>query len=809
MTAVVVAWLMALAGQPPTTPAGIVRDPHDRPVDGARVRLICPEREQHSVTVRDGRFAFDPVVSIDQCALTVEKEGFEVARVAVLRRSDRLEVRLQIQAITQAVAVVAPVPAPPAFLSVTLAEADFQRLAPNTALLIEHARLLAGAAATPVVYVDGLPVTTLPPLDQIATVRVNADPFSAEYSDGDVPVVHLTTRAPARQFRGQLGTDGVSFGNRNVLATGAGSSSAALHGSVSVPVPRLPVGVRVDGAVSRLTTRPAIVAELPPSVAAEAVRTVESRDDTVTAGVDVSYGDARGTTGRALVREIRTHSVNAGVGALLVPEAGFASSGRSREIRSTWNRTAARALHEIGLLVVAGSIDLDANSRRRGVVIPGAISMGGSPIARQDTRRVNWLMKHVVRSTAPLPWTAGLIVAGSHHRSRIVPNEAGVLQFPTVTSYESARLGEPTGMLLLARGSSDVSYSGLTAAPFAQKVVVRNAHLDVTAGLRLDAQRAFGLLLTPRLTIAGRWKTLRLAAGTGWFARQIPDTAVLMTLARNDEGQEHLLIPAMSLDDFEPGERPLVPRLRARMDDALVRPREWMQRVMVERAVGRLVPALEYTWSRETRRLGSDRTLESGQWVDVLRSNRERTRHRLQAVTRYAFGRQHIAATYQWTRARDNGDGPSAYADDAGDRRRGWAPTAGIAPHVASVMGSLWLPGAISLHINEAWSSTVPYNVTSGTDDDGDGLFVERGDRARNSGRGLRYHSLSLYGSRRVPVPGQIAGHRFHVTVGVQATNLLDTRNYTSLVSVAGAGSFGRPLAALPGRSVRLLLNVD
>jgi hypothetical protein len=43
----------------------------------------------------------------------------------------------------------------------------------------------------------------------------------------------------------------------------------------------------------------------------------------------------------------------------------------------------------------------------------------------------------------------------------------------------------------------------------------------------------------------------------------------------------------------------------------------------------------------------------------------------------------------------------------------------------------------------------------------------------------------------------------------VQVDNILDRKNYISVGSIAGSSTFGIPLAAYPGRSVRLFLNVD
>jgi len=283
---------------------------------------------------------------------------------------------------------------------------------------------------------------------------------------------------------------------------------------------------------------------------------------------------------------------------------------------------------------------------------------------------------------------------------------------------------------------------------------------------------------------------------------------VLGTLERDGTQQQQFLASEVSLLDLASPDLAPLPTLRARLADGLTRPREILHRVAIERRVGRLTPALELAWARETRRLGSDRLRDEDGWIDVLQSNRASSRQRVLAVLRYTRGSQHLSGSYLWTHARDNG-GSGAYTPGGLPLAGEWAPSAGVAPHTITLLGTLRLPGAVSLNVNEMWSSGAPFNITTGLDRDGNGLFVDRGGRRRNSGRGSPMQSLSLYGYKRLRLPATVGGHRLHANIGVQAANLLNTRNVTSFGSVAGAATLGRALAALPGRSVRTFISID
>jgi hypothetical protein len=128
------------------------------------------------------------------------------------------------------------------------------------------------------------------------------------------------------------------------------------------------------------------------------------------------------------------------------------------------------------------------------------------------------------------------------------------------------------------------------------------------------------------------------------------------------------------------------------------------------------------------------------------------------------------------------------------------------------VVGRFRLPGAVSLTVVEAWHSSTPYNITTGTDPAGlVGLYTFRGGRRRNSGNGPGFNSLSLYASRRIslPLPGKPTGKRIHANVRLRVENLLDNRNYLVVGGVAGSPLLGVPLAARPGRALRVSVSFD
>ncbi len=195
--------------------------------------------------------------------------------------------------------------------------------------------------------------------------------------------------------------------------------------------------------------------------------------------------------------------------------------------------------------------------------------------------------------------------------------------------------------------------------------------------------------------------------------------------------------------------------------------------------------------------------------MDVIESNRSAQRHRLHGRLSYARGKQRLLAYYEWIHSRDNNDGPFGFPEQQDNLGAEWDRSAGVAPHNATLAGYFQLPAAVSLTVTETWHGSAPFNITIATDIARNGLYNDRGGRPRNSGNGPRYNSLSLYVSRRVPVPNAFGRTRRYASVGVNADNLLGNRNYLSLGSVVGSATFGQPLAVMPGRSVRIWLNLN
>jgi hypothetical protein len=540
------------------------------------------------------------------------------------------------------------------------------------------------------------------------------------------------------------------------------------------------------------------------------LQTARSRNQTWSGTLDAYYAPNAPLKARFSYRESHAEAVNLGVGGIVLPEAGSSASFVTREARATMTEVAARFLYEGSLLMSQSQWNSRANTDGVGIMVPGDVVMGGASIAASRTRHTGWTSKHVLRWRSRTPWMVGITMSGTGDSDEHTPNPAGLFEFADLAAYTQGLAGGESATWFVTRGNGSVHCANVRIAPFVQKQLLVADHVEFVAGARADYQSGFGTLVSPRLSMATHWRGFKVRAGAGLFIQDLPNSIFVIALENDGQHLQQFMTSDASLAGAsDPGVR--LTSIRSRLAPDVTRPRELMERVSVERPLGRFVPGIEYTWTRDRHLLGSERRADGTGWLDLFESNRAAERHRLHVQLQYAWKGRHLSAQYEWIRARDNTDGPFSFAERPGNLTAEWARSAGVAPHNVTAMGTFMLPALISLNVTHTWRSSAPYNITTGLDTERNGLFIDRGGRIRNSGDAPSYNSLEVYAYRRIQLPNFLrrASWRIHVNIGVQAQNILDNRNYISIGSVVGAANFGRPFAAFPGRSVRLSLNFD
>jgi hypothetical protein len=785
---------------------GRVVDPQGRVVGGAAVTLGCGAPADERRTDAAGSFRFDRGAGFAGCTVAARAEGF-TAPPAQAVGATPLVLRLGPPALSETLTVRPRegddgLGAFRSIASASVGRAELRSVSENTADLVRYARARAGLSRSVAgqVYVDGLPAGSLPPSATVDRIVVDADPFSAEFADGSEGRVEIATLVPDRKLRLQLGGSGFGRGGGSALDDGAEARSRWWNLGATGPVPRLPLAFSVHTTLADERHDVPLRAAAPGGAeAGPPTAPASSSSSSLRLGLDYSRGD----TTRASISILGSHGrqSNLGLSGTVLPEAAMSLGSDARELRLAFTTRSAGLVHRGGVVGSWSESSMAANSQAPGVSVPGAWTVGGADTAALDARGTRWTAKYVVQSgPGRRYWSAGATVSRTSDSEADVPNPGGRVVFESTRAWADARDGRGGGTWLGARRASRAAWATLELAPFVEADLVQSARVRLRGGLRADCQSGGGTLLSPRLSGAALWRGATLRWGGGVFVHDWT-TGVLLQAVKNDLAH---LDRFLARGDLAPV------AIDSRIAADLTRPRDLVLRGSVERRRGGWTSGAEYTWTRTTHALGSRRLAGGDAWVDVLESNRSASRQKVYVTLQGEARGQTIAVHYQWTRSRDDGDGPFSFPEGPDDVAAEWARTAGLAAHEVGVVAGLRLPGGVSLTVVDAWHSSTPFDVTTAADPAGLGLFNARGGRPRNSGDGPGYHSTSLFASRRLPLPGTgRSGRKTCANLSLHVENLLNERNVVVVGSVVGSPLFGAPLLALPGRSVRLGVSFD
>jgi len=225
-----------------------------------------------------------------------------------------------------------------------------------------------------------------------------------------------------------------------------------------------------------------------------------------------------------------------------------------------------------------------------------------------------------------------------------------------------------------------------------------------------------------------------------------------------------------------------------------------------------------------------------------LVSDADSTQHSLNVgwnLMKMEWHRLFLFANYTLSTARTNTTGAFSLPASGDNLEAEWGPSSGDSRHRISGSINIQPIANFSVSLNASYRTATPYNVTTGRDDNGDGVFNDRPEGvSRNSARGADSFDLSgrlsygfAFGPRRpaggggggtqtvvaigsggggggAVMAGGFAGgasdRRFRLDFYVSAQNILNRTNYTSYSGVLTSPLFGQPTSAGTPRRIQL-----
>ena len=699
------------------------------------------------------------------------------------------------------------------------------------------------------ILVDGFSGGRLPPKSQISRIRFRLNPYAAEYHDFGFGGVDITTKPGIDTWHGSFafGFRDESLNARNAFAPARVAEQHRRFGfTLDIPVAKSRTALFLAADSTPAYDSQTILAALPEGLYADSIRR-PSRAFNLSARLNHQLTETHTTRfefqRNALVRD------NLGVGNFDLPERAYSTNQVEHLLRASDSGPInARFFNEFRLQARWFDLDTDSASDAQTVNVINSFTRGG---AQLDARRRTWEIEaadNIDFGYKNHQMRLGILFEAGRYSSDETRNANGTYTFG---SLDDLRLARPT-IFTRRIGDPAVAFSQQRLGAYIQDDLRLRKNLTVNLGLRYEMQSniADRMNFAPRLgaswsPFADGRATFRASAGLfyNWFA----DSLYEQTLRVDGIRQRDLIVrapafPVIGLDD----ESRFLPPSRIQLGSHAGMPRVGQSRLSAELQLPgsfRLTPTYQYNrgvhlWRARNINAplpGVGRPDPLSGNVTQIESSGNSTAHSLilsLSRSKPLFKRFTWNATYILSSARGDFDGPLSLPADNFDLQSERGPSPFDARHRfnAFVSGELYKGFRLGSYIN--YISALPYNVTTGFDDNGDTIINDRPHGVtRNSERGAALLNMDVRLSRvfgfgepraasaatgpQVITVGRNSGDtlgalsglnqtnkRWNIEFYAQASNVL---NHTNLVGFSGVQSspfFGNATAALPGRRI-------
>jgi Carboxypeptidase regulatory-like domain len=520
------------------TLSGAVLDPSSAVIPGAQIVLTRAAQTFHTQSGPDGRYTFRSLAS-GLYALSVTANGFApltIQDIAIAAGQAReLDLPLSIVAEQQNLTVTdqeqgVGIDSGQNASATILRGSALNALSDDPDELSAELQALAGPSAGPSgteIYIDGFAGGQLPPKTSILEIRVNQNPFSAEFDRLGYGRLEIITKPGSEKFQGSLSGGGTSsaFNTANPLvADQPGYYQFTLVGNVAGPISKS--ASYFFSGYRMIRQNQAFVDAVDPANTGVSIHQAFPTPITYLS-INPRFDFQLGARNSATIRDsyYRTNQSGVGVGALNL--ASQASRVISEENAFQLGETFLAGVHFINETHFQWSRiynDQVPSSSLPTVTVQGAFTSGGSSAGIGRDMQNNFELQNYSTAAA----VGHAIRFGTRLRlyddaSYTTSGQNGVYSFNTIADYQA---GQPD------QYSANVYYHPLASvmivdgALFFQDDWHWKPNVMVSAGLRLEGQNRIhdrldwaprlALAWSPRHPASAPAKTV-LRAGYGWF----------------------------------------------------------------------------------------------------------------------------------------------------------------------------------------------------------------------------------------------------------------------------------------------------
>jgi hypothetical protein len=758
---------------------GHVLDPSGAAVPDATVALTAGSNIQNAQSGKDGTFSFKTVVP-DSYTITVDAAGFapfSKADVSVYSgEALNLNIPLTLAVVKQNVDVsgqstgVSVDPEENASATV-ITGSDLDALSDDPTELENELQALAGPAAGPnggQIYVDGFSGGQIPPKSSIREIRINQNPFSAEFDRLGYGRIEILTKPGTDKFSGHFRVNFIdsALDTENPLIQqqpsyysdfGSADVSGPLTKKASYFLNFFRLGLQNQAIVDAVNPddTDATVGEAVPNPSS--ITQVNSR-------LDFQLGNSNTVSIRdSYFRYVQT---GGGVGALNLPEQAYKTNDQENTVQLTDTVVVnSHLLNETGFQWRRVRNDQTPSYFTPTVTLQGAFTTGGSNAGvvqdHQDLLELHNYStatagRHTMRFGTRLRAYQDANYSNAGVNGNYLFDSASHYMANTPAQYQATVVENPLARVLL-----------FDAAFFFQDDWRWKPNLILSYGLRFEGQNHIHdhANWAPRLALA--WapghpgKTpakIVLRAGYGWFYDRftVPNSLtsatgtpyIIQAIHQNGINQQSYVInnPAFfNPNAAEPpssliGQSGSIPYIYS-IDPHFHAELNMQAGVGVDRKIGKKATFnVTYLYTRGVHQYLTNNVTapEFNPAVYTLTSSPPATynyqfqsggyfaEHQIIATTNAQFGHASIHASYTFTEAKSDTQGVTSFPSDAQDPGLDYGrPSFGIHDRLLA-LGTYAAPYGITFAALLVTQSGTPYNLTIGSDLTGNNQFNAR-----------------------------------------------------------------------------------
>ncbi len=799
---------------------GQVTDPSGAIIPGAKVSVTGADGTAKTAeTSEEGKYSIGGLPP-GQYTVRATSKGFAVYEnpsvIVTSGRAQTLDIRLVVTMEKQEVTVTETpkVDVSPSnnVGAIVLKGKDLEVLSDNPEELADDLQALAGPAAGPnggQIYIDGFTGGQLPPKSSIREIRINQNPFSAEYDRLGFGRIEILTKPGTDKFRGQamFGFGDAVFNSRNPFAPNRppyqskrfdGNLSGPLSKKASFFISVEPRDVQEVSVISALTLDPSFNV----THFSQAVLNPQKRTE-ISPRIDYQLS----TNHTLVARYSYDHrsDTNAGLGSFSLPSQAYNADNTEHSLQLTETAVLGpRVVNETRFRTLRQKSSQTANNSQPTIQVLQAFTDGGATLGLVSDKQ-----NHIeLQNYTSLTRNAHVLRLGGRLRSvsmtdRSDQNFNGAFTFTSLDAYRITLQGLQNGLTLAqihaaGGGPSQFSVTGGNALAdvsqfdlgvFAQDDWRVRQNFSLNLGLRYETQNNISDHgdFAPRVGFAwglgsgkARQPKTVIRGGAGIFYDRFSENYTLQALRLNGVTEQRFVIP---FPDFFPNAPPLstlngnrLPQAIREVEPNLRAPYIVQTAMSLERQLPKnIMLGLTYTHSQGVHMLRSrninaplpgtfnPQVPNSGVRpfgdlgnIDAYESSGIFNQNQLIANINARVGPKFtLFGFYVLNKVKSDADGAGSFPANQYDLSGEYSRAAFDVRHRLFMGGSFAAPFGLRFFPFVVASSGVPFNITVGRDLNGDSLFNDRPAFATDLTRpGVVRTAWGAFDTS--PIPGQV-----------------------------------------------------